>query len=216
MVVVDTLAMCFGDGDENTTEAMNKFMRSARQLQQQTGATVIIVHHTTKASGTGNKAPVERGSGALRGGADVMIFVKKTDDLVVVRNQKQKDAAPFEPFKLRLRVVPLGVSLKGNPISSCVLVPDDGARLEGTPRPTTSERPVVVAGALRALSVLAATGGPMKSGDWRKSVEAQGREVLPGRTFQNWRKALLDAGLIEPESRNRYQISEKGRAVRAT
>lgn len=70
LIVIDTLAQCFTQGDENSANDMGRFMRNARRLQR-TGATVLIVHHTTKSKG--KQEPRERGSGALRGAVDAMI-----------------------------------------------------------------------------------------------------------------------------------------------
>ena len=120
LIVIDTLAQCFGDGDENSATDMGRFVGNARRLQRSSGAAVVIIHHTTKTTNRRGQ-PRERGSGALHGAVDVMIFVSKKGDEITLENRKQKDAEPFTNFKARLVRVPLGEGKDGRLLGSCVL-----------------------------------------------------------------------------------------------
>src|SRR5205085_2160275 len=61
LIIVDTLARTIGAGDENSARDQGALIRQLDAMRLETGATVVILHHTNKA-GT-----AERGSGALRG-----------------------------------------------------------------------------------------------------------------------------------------------------
>ncbi len=69
LIVVDTLARCFGDGDENMARDMNNFVGSCQSLIQWfPDSTVLVVHHTGKDAGR-----KDRGSTALRAACDTVI-----------------------------------------------------------------------------------------------------------------------------------------------
>lgn len=90
LIIVDTLAMALAGGDENSTRDMGVLLRSCRRIIRALGSSVVLVHHVNKGG------IVERGSGALRGNADIMIKVSPADDLVLVECAKTKDEKPFE------------------------------------------------------------------------------------------------------------------------
>jgi Fe2+ or Zn2+ uptake regulation protein len=107
LIVIDTLARCFGLGDENSTRDMGMFVAGAERLRRATGATVLIVHHC------GKVGEVERGNSALRAAVDTMIGVTAEDTVIKMRSEKQKDAEEFTPIYASR--VPLG--------DSCIIAP---------------------------------------------------------------------------------------------
>ncbi len=198
LIIVDTLARCFVGGDENLAGDMGEFVWAIADLQQATGAAVMLVHHTPR------KEPGhERGSGALRGAADTMICVQKSKDgLVTVSNSKQKDDEEFEEFSLRLRKVVLGRDEDGEPITSCVL---DGADS------TESTASQIDRGCLKTLAALAAfPEGEASTSKWK---EKAGRK---DRTLHDHRRKLESHGLVEGIGRGRYRVTAKGRNVAKT
>lgn len=48
LVVIDTLARCFGGNDENDARDMGAFIEGCDVIKQKTGATVLVVHHSGK------------------------------------------------------------------------------------------------------------------------------------------------------------------------
>ena len=104
LVVIDTLARTFGPGDENKQADMNAYVTAADRLREATGAHVMIIHH----SGV-HEDKRERGSNVLRGAADTVIKVSRTEDRLEVVNRapegKQKDAEEFATVCLRKQVV---------------------------------------------------------------------------------------------------------------
>lgn len=76
LVVIDTLASSLaGEGDENSNRDMSKYLHGAKRIAQETGAAVLIIHHT----GRDPNATMERGASALRGNVDTSIRVSRID-----------------------------------------------------------------------------------------------------------------------------------------
>lgn len=76
LVVIDTLASSLaGEGDENSNRDMSKYLHGAKRIAQDTGAAVLIIHHT----GRDPNATMERGASALRGNVDTSIRVSRSD-----------------------------------------------------------------------------------------------------------------------------------------
>jgi hypothetical protein len=121
LFVVDTLARCMGDGDENTAQAMGAFIKSIDRLRLATGATVLAVHHPGKQVEKG-----ARGSSALKAAVDAEMEVTSRDGLITLASTKQKDAALFDSWRLKLTTVGTGAVL--NPATGC----EPGDRLIST------------------------------------------------------------------------------------
>jgi hypothetical protein len=101
LIVIDTLAMSF-TGDENSSQDIGGLMRGASELRAKTGATILFVHHSVKASAGRKNTPRERGSSALLGAVDTAMVLTEYNDQLRLICKKQKDAAPFEAIDLRL------------------------------------------------------------------------------------------------------------------
>ena len=65
MIVLDTVNRCFGDGDENSTQDMTKFVAGCDLLMEETNAGIVCVHHSGKDVSKG-----ARGSSVLRNAMD--------------------------------------------------------------------------------------------------------------------------------------------------
>ncbi len=96
LVVIDTLARCFGDGNENDTGDMNRFVSGAARIQRALNAAVLIVHHTGWNTSRG------RGNTALPGALDCNIELSDADGQLIVRNVKNKYGARAEDAHVRL------------------------------------------------------------------------------------------------------------------
>jgi hypothetical protein len=210
VIVLDTLARCFIGGDENSAKDMGLFVEGCRQLQRETGATVIAIHHAGKPKNA-RSGPTERGSSALRAAADAVIVQKKKDHIVTVVNDKQKDDEEAHEIRLRLDRVDLGIDDKTRrPITSCVLVPMDvGMAVSADMNVCISNKSEHLA--LERLADLKQAS----SGDWHKSIREIRQKPVAERTFQHWRESLVAEGLVEciDESMHVYRCTEKGLAV---
>ena len=202
LIILDTLAQCLVGGEENSAKDMGEAVAAARRLSRETGAAVLLVHHSGR---RGGRNP--RGSSALQGNVDVVFSVRKTPaGRVTIKSVKQKDHPPFHDITLRLQSVPLE---EGE--SSYVLV--SPAYVRGTPvgsrsHPTRSESQH------QALTVLSDSGDDgLKVGDWRRAVGRARDCEVSEKTFDNWRQALLEQGLIEavPGKRYHYRLTQAAR-----
>lgn len=100
LIVVDTLARCMLGGDENSAKDVGLAIHGCSQLQRAFAAAVCLIHHTNRADRG------ERGSGALRGAADLMMEVVSMGDGVIrVSCSKSKDREPWESEDLIFRQV---------------------------------------------------------------------------------------------------------------
>lgn len=130
MIVIDTFAQCF-DGEENSSRDVGAFMRICNRIKQELHCAVIIVHHTTKAGGT------ERGSGAMRGAADVMIEVSNDEGMMKISCSKMKDSADFKTYYMKMVEVPVD-----NGVTSCVVVASDRLAF-GKDELTTNQQQII-------------------------------------------------------------------------
>jgi len=114
VVVIDTLARNFGDGDENSTQDMGRVIKMLDELRLRfPGVCIIIVHHSGH---TGERA---RGSSALRGAVDTEYQVMGEEGRLEVTNTKMKDGTPPSPMAFELVDVELGgVDYYGEPVKS--------------------------------------------------------------------------------------------------
>lgn len=154
LIVLDTLARTFGGGDENTQKDMNAYVAAVDRLKAETGASVIVVHHSGKDDARG-----ARGSSAFTGAVDTLIHCTREGDEVTLANRaphgKQKDAEEFEDIHLRKTVIELtdapmeedDETGELKPVTTLVMMPDDRSALPPTP---TSAKPVASRGALQA------------------------------------------------------------------
>jgi len=107
LLVVDTLARCTVGADENSAQMMGLAMRRLQRVQEELGATVLVVHHLTKSGRW------ERGSSAMRAATDTIIMMRQeSSQSVSIKCDKQSNAEQFKPRYRRLQEV----------AASCVLV----------------------------------------------------------------------------------------------
>jgi len=182
--VIDTLARCFGSGDESATKDMNTFVTRCDTIRNTTGAAIVIVHHFGKDESKGM-----RGSIALKAAADTVIEVTGTEGIRTARVEKQKDGAAGEAFTFTLKPVDLDPDEDGEPVSSCVVVPSDApaAKKGAKAKPPPPEY--------------------LKARDYLADVVADAGETIANATIpanvkvttiERWRERLEKRGLYEP------------------
>ncbi len=117
----DTLAkgIAAGGGNENDAQAMGAALAHLRQVQEQTGVHVMIVHHTGKDEGKG-----PRGSNSSVGDVDLLIQI--TGDAVKFATiTAANDQAEGEMTKFKGEEVVLGVDEDGDEITTMIIAIDD-------------------------------------------------------------------------------------------
>jgi hypothetical protein len=101
LIVIDTLARCFGNGDENSTQDMNAFVNACERLRSVFArAGVLVLHHTGKDLSKGG-----RGSTALFGAVDIEFTATKKErsNTVTLKNTKAgKNSLMLDQLHLEL------------------------------------------------------------------------------------------------------------------
>ena len=112
LVVIDTLSRAIAGGEENSSKDMTAFINTVDQIREQSGAAVLVVHHTGKDSGKGS-----RGHSSLRAAVDTEIEIKDK----TLRATKQRDMPLGAAYGFDLISVDLGLDEDGDPVTSCVV-----------------------------------------------------------------------------------------------
>lgn len=115
-IVMDTYARVMVGGNENDAKDVGMVLAQCAKIHRNTGAMVILVHHSGKDDGAG-----ARGSSALRAAADVEIQVKGDNKARGAKVTKQKDGEDGKQYGFRLHTVVLGEDEDGEDITSCVV-----------------------------------------------------------------------------------------------
>lgn len=87
LVSVDTVSRSLGGADENGQEAMGSFVKACDAIRRHAGGSLLGVHHSGKDKDRGM-----RGSSVLLGACDAVIRLTKSDAMVTLKIEKQKDA----------------------------------------------------------------------------------------------------------------------------
>ncbi|MGG5886120.1 AAA family ATPase [Falsiroseomonas sp. HC035] len=205
IIVFDTVARTFGDGDENTAQDMGGYVASVDRVRAETGAHVAVIHHGTKQGDT------SRGSGAMVGAADLIVKVSKGVDgePSVAKVEAAKDDTDGAELPFRLRVVDLGLDDDDDPRTTCVAEEVDGRIQRRKPLTESTKQ------ALAALANIILTEGKplpvgplmplnamgVEEGQWRAECEARRlslaeKEKDRDRVFRRAAKDLRDAGEV--------------------
>jgi len=120
VLCIDTLAASAPGMDENTSADMGEVIAGLKALQAELGGLVLAVHHTGKDATKGL-----RGHSSLLGALDAAIEVTRTDDRREWRTAKSKDGSDGDAHPFRLEVVELEADEDGEPVTSCVVAPEE-------------------------------------------------------------------------------------------
>ena len=79
LIIIDTLQRNFGGGDENSTSDMNNFIGRIDRLKFETGACIMLIHHTGHAGAKSNGMRRGRGSSVLPASVDAEFYIERKD-----------------------------------------------------------------------------------------------------------------------------------------
>jgi hypothetical protein len=194
LVVLDTLSRMIGSGDEDRAADINRIIQRAERIQRETGAHVLIVHHSGKDSSRG-----ARGSNNIQGATETLVKLEKYESgLVEATVEKVKDGGNVDPFKYTLAQSILGEDANGDDITSCVIVASDaspGIERKG-PRLTDSDK--IALDALREAVLDYGEPSPGVS-----QIPSSIHRVVK---IESWRAIAYDKGVSEvdtPEARKK-------------
>ena len=142
IVVIDTLARATPGANENSGEDMGKALKHCQFLHKETGALVVLIHHSGK-----DQARGARGWSGIRAAADTEIEITRqgVGNHRLATISKQRDGEDGLRFGFELIKQPYGFDSKGAELSSLVAKPMTAAanRPKAAP-PLTSPSQVVV------------------------------------------------------------------------
>jgi len=168
LIILDTLARCMPGGDENTTADSSKVIAAVDLLRRDTGAAVLLIHHSRKGD------EMERGSTNWRASMQMMAHVRYEDGARELRCTKMNDGPLFDPVPFSLQ--PVG--------ESCVVMSGpEGESDKLTPRELE---------VLSACTRLTSPGGESVSSTVWKETSA-----VPVRTYHLAKRRLETLGLVE-------------------
>lgn len=218
LIVVDTLNRNFGDGDENKTQDMSKFIDGMNELKLSTNACILTPHHV----GHTNK---ERGRGSISlfNAVDFEYRVERTGDpdhvdtlqTVMVPTKWKDSAKPKElawNWNLQdLLWMELDDDDNWKPVNSVVFTPT-----EYDPQAKDAALPYPQQIALKAIGCALVTAGTEANGlvtvdkeQWRQSAYeleiSKGEQDAKRKAFDRAMKELLAAGRVRNHE-GRYWI----------
>jgi AAA domain len=149
-IALDTLNTHFGDGDENNTADMTRFMAGLRTLRIATGAALLVPHHCGLVA-----KDRSRGSIVLHNGIDWEYRLERSPEsqTTTLTCTKSKDHEKPTPLSWTLETVPLPwADEDGRPLHSAVLVPnEDGPAARPVKTETLRGKPKQALDTLRGL-----------------------------------------------------------------
>jgi len=208
LIVIDTLARNFGDGDENSASDVGLFIEHIDVMRRKFGCAVLIVHH----SGKSDKGQA-RGSTALRGAMHHEYSVDDTGGRRVLRCTKNKEGAKPPDMNFRLEEIELD-DCEDNPVTSAVPVWSEAAT-EKKPADDLTPSARIALKVLRDetefkgippdLDLIAAyelfpPDAVVREKQWKDAAIAagisSGNESSRSTTFRRAKKELIEKGLV--------------------
>jgi len=195
LVVVDTLSRAMAGGNENSPDDMGAYVMNIDKVRQAIGAHLLSIHHLGKDAAKG-----ARGHSLLRAAADTEIEVVRDERsrVVTATAKKQRDMAEGSAVTYRLQPVDLGIDQDGDPVSSCVVMP-----IEGAAKPKSKSKPPSPNALLfhKALVDALVAFGKSHGTSNRKTVSKA-----------EWRSECLRLGLIDADEGDK-EIRKRGDAM---
>lgn len=190
LIVIDTLTLCMGRGDENNNGDAGRVVSSAIELAKLTGCHVLLVHHTGK-----DRASGPRGASNLVGTADAAI------ELVAVEHNGEKLVRAIQTKQRRLkksatitfRIVSklLGYTSEGQERTVGAIEPvASGALIDIDQASAVSSRAQSVLAAVIALEGAATPEQRMTGFTASEVAEASFQTHGAGMKIDSWKKAV--------------------------
>lgn len=192
LIILDTLARCYGGNDENSSKDMGAFITGCAAIQQLTGATVLVVHHSGKNVESGG-----RGSSSLPAALDVEYRVSRDGEdqqALVLTCSKMKDSDQPEPKAYDLTSVHIRTDSDGDDVNSLCIIPvgrppsDDEAQPINTPRWYAHHIAIWQSARSRT-----AANDPITKALVRDDIKAQGFDI---HHFGRWLAKLVEDGAL--------------------
>lgn len=198
LIIVDTLAMTFGGGNENDSDHMGQYIAGIQRLRRETGAAVLVIHHT------GHHGKHPRGHSSLKAAVDTALRTQRTGKgRVSLYTEKMRWAEAAKPLKLRAE--PVGESLAffrdgGQPEPESVAVQPDDAAVKANGGVKTKAADTMADEDRQVLRLILKAGGEMTAAQVSKALgwaDSTGRLRV---------RRLIDAGLLLSRGKTRGRV----------
>jgi hypothetical protein len=204
LVVIDTLARCFGGNDENDARDMGAFIEGCDTIKQKTGATVLVVHHSGK-----DEAKGARGSSSFRAALDAEFNVKREGDgkALILACTKMKDSEEPERKAYDLRTAELYTDEDGELICSLVVRDEPREAREVEPELENVSRLTENHQALwQAVRSRTARGEPCTIAIVKDDLRATLGAEKVRKSFPRWLDKLESEQIIRVDGDNLYPV----------
>lgn len=191
MVIGDTLARMSSGANENSGEDMGPVMERFSSIAEQTGASVVIIHHTGK-----DQAKGARGWSGIRAHIDTEIEVSEQQGAHLATVTKQRSLSSKDqviPFSLH--VMEMGFGKFGNISTTCVAIPSDV-----TPVTKESEKERKDKDDFKAAWIYSGM-----------ETNEQDRPIVTKQKLVEW--LVINKGLSDGSASNETKIGNKGRWI---
>lgn len=204
LIVVDTLNRSMGGGDENSGVDMGAFIKNVGHIMAETGATVLVVHHTGK-----DEAKGARGHSSLLGALDTEMFISVEGKIATT---KQRDLTEIETVAtFGLIDCTIGQDPNGRALTSAaVAYGEAGEFIEPMPITDAEMAFFQVFEALSAKAKLEGRSTLITWPEWVVGFRAQAGEGVTERTMKNMAQGIVSAGWVVRKKRNQYALSRRG------
>lgn len=200
MIVIDTLARCFGGADENDAKDMGAFIRVCDELKTKTGATVLILHHSGKDESKG-----ARGPSAFRAALDAEYQIIREGDegALIMKCTKMKDAEEMPSTAYDLKAFELYLDEDGDVITSLCVIdkgrePNQDEQFNNTSN--TSKNHLAVWDCIRSRTV---DSDVCFKSVIREDVKKLGIDT---KNFSRWLTKLVDSDLIRVDNNSIFLV----------
>ena len=182
-LVIDTVARSM-TGEENSATDMSAFIRGCDAIKHHTGCGLLAIHHAGKDASRGINSM--RGSSALAGAADTVLAVGKSETIVSLSMEKQKDAEVME--KMTFEMVPVALIED----SSVVLRPIEAQG--ATKKQSLSPRQYHAMQALQN-TLIKVGSDAIATGLWHDAHKVKSPDLTPQQR-KDARQGLQDKGVV--------------------
>jgi len=204
VIVIDTLSATTPGGNENSGEDMGRVLSHCKLLHRQTGALVVLIHHSGKDATKG-----ARGWSGLRAAADAEIEVTRNGDFRAATVTKMKDGSDGEAWNFKLKVIELGNDVEGEPETSCIVEHTESGAPAGGKKVNLKGTPKLVHDTLATM----APSGTCSIEDLIEGVkvklpkEGEGRDLRRQRTLEAIRRTLIPGGYAYMHGEDRISLT---------
>ena len=164
MIVLDTLNRAMNGGDENSSTDTGKLINNVGKIVNETGAHVMIIHHSGKEARAG-----ARGHSSIKSAVDTEIKIIKNGNSHTASVDKQRDMSEGDTFNFTLKAVPLCKNKYGKEITSAVVEVSDSSSIANDNDSTSLSKNTKTAYTL--LKKLIDEGGKMEKGQKAISIQ---------------------------------------------